>query len=404
MTASQSQPLLTSAEAAARLGIKPETLYAYVSRGVLRRQRNRDGSWFDPLDIEALAARRRRRPPTTRGAAPGRPLMMLETDLALVEDGELYLRGQRASDLARTSTLEEVASWLWSADVDLLRSPLPPADLSTARNLLGALPPGATRTDQLQLIAVALGATDAWREETSPDALRRAGARFLTGVPQALDVSGPAPGAGIADLLWSALSPHPPDPPHVRALSAALVLLVDHDLAVSTLAARVAGSARASGYAVISAALGAFASPLHGLASVPAAALLRSVLAGESPERAIRGALAGTHTRLPGFGQALYPDGDARARTLLQLVTGLPGGPTALNAVHAVAEVVAQRTGLLPNIDLAIAALAVASDMDDGDGPLVFALGRTVGWIAHAIAEHAQPPLRLRPQGRYTGR
>ncbi|MEK8172778.1 citrate/2-methylcitrate synthase [Streptomyces sp. M19] len=68
----------------------------------------------------------------------------------------------------------------------------------------------------------------------------------------------------MARRLWSRLTALPADEPSVRALDGALVLLIDHDLAASTLAARVAASARAHPYAVVSAGLGALDGPLHG--------------------------------------------------------------------------------------------------------------------------------------------
>ncbi len=399
---------LSSQEAAARLGVRVESLYAYVSRGLLTRTRTREGSWFDPLDVEALAVKRlaRRSPGTgTRGSVAGKPLMILETDVALVEDGELYLRGKRARDLATDQSIEQVASWVWG-DQTPPDAPLTPPtdhDLRQTRRLLEALPAQATRVDQLTVIAVGLGSTDPLRDQPTSDALRLAGARFLLGVPALLEPAETHGANSVAQRLWRALSPHPLEPRHAEILNAALVLVLDHDLALSTLAGRVAASGRASGYAVITAALGAFASPLHGNASTASTRLLRSVAQGRSAEEAIGLTVRSTGGAVPGFGHFLYPVGDSRAEALLELVAELPEGGTATRAVHALAEVMSARTELRPNVDMALAALVLGSGMADGDGPLIFGLGRSVGWIAHAIAEHDQRPLRLRPQGRYTG-
>ncbi|WP_120004964.1 citrate synthase [Nesterenkonia muleiensis] len=396
--------LLTSDEVAGRLGIKVETLYAYVSRGQLARVRSPEGSRFRPLDVEEFAARRKPRSVFRRGSVAARPLVMLDTDLAMVEDDELYLRGQRASDLVKSRPVERVAAWIWSGDWETALSPPTAKDLAQTMAFLQSLPAGASRIDQLNLSAAGLGMSDPWREEISPEALQRAGARFLLGVPRLL-LGGHLPPEEhtVAEVLWRALSPHPPQPQHIRALNAALVLTIDHDLAISTLSGRIAASGRASGYSVITSALGAFASPLHGNASVSAALLVRSVLDGHSAERALGEAISTTGARLPGFGHFLYADGDSRARTLLQFVPGLPRGSEVSAAVDALTEEVAQRSQLRPNVDLALAAVTVAGDMNDSDGSLLFGLGRSVGWIAHAISEYAEKPLRLRPQGRYTG-
>ncbi|WP_150460391.1 citrate synthase [Nesterenkonia ebinurensis] len=395
--------MLTSDEAAGRLGIKVETLYAYVSRGQLARVRTPEGSRFNPLDVEELALRRTPRSVVRRGSVVARPLMVLDTDLAVVEDDELYFRGQSARELALTSTVERVAAWIWCADWEAPLTPPPQQDLARAAVLLEALPAGASRIDQLSASAIGLGITDPWREGASAEALHRAGARFLLGVPHLLGGDASREALTVADALWLALSPHSPQTQHVRALNAALILTIDHDLAISTLSGRIAASGRASGYSVLASALGSFASPLHGNTSVSAAALLRSVLEGQAPEHALGEAISTSAARLPGFGHFLYAAGDCRARTLLELLPDLPRGPEVSAVVQALAETVSQRSTLKPNLDLALAAITVAADMQDSDGPLLFGLGRSVGWIAHAISEYAEKPLRLRPQGRYTG-
>lgn len=475
MADGQPLPRLSAAEAAARLGVKPETLYAYVSRGLLTRERTAAGSTFDPLEVEGFA--RRRRP--SRPAAPqdgrmpaGTPLMVLDTDVAVIEDGELYYRGRPAAVLATEADLEAVAAWLWSGVDPGTAAPVAGVvgddDARAVRHLVAALPSSATLLDRIQAAVTGLAATDPLRHDTDAESLRRVGARLLTGVPRALagavarpvpaavgrlgdvlaagpggdavvgggggrhagtggpsvttgagpaaatgrgprggtgggsDVGGGTARTGVAATLWRALSTAAPTPEGVHALSAALVLTVDHDLAVSTLAARVAASARASGYAVVTAALGAFDSALHGNASRAAAGLLARVLAGERVEAALA-AVVRDGRGVPGFGHPLYTGMDARARALLPLVAALPEGGRVLAAVEAVAAEVARRAGLHPNLDLALAALVLAAGMSHEAGTAVFAVGRTVGWIAHALAEHEERPLRLRPRGRYTG-
>src|SRR4051812_30891355 len=54
-------PRLTAEQTAERLGVKVETLYAYVARGRLSRMRGAGGSLFDPLEVERFASLRRPR-------------------------------------------------------------------------------------------------------------------------------------------------------------------------------------------------------------------------------------------------------------------------------------------------------------------------------------------------------
>lgn len=413
MASDAQSAMLTSDEVAARLGVKVQTLYAYVSRGLIGCLRTPQGSRFEPLEVEEFAARRRSQPVRRQGRLAAKPLMVLDTDLAVVEDDELYLRGQPAGALARSRTVEEVAAWIWTGDCAAELTRPSQQDLTAAEALLAAMPAAASRTDQLSALALALSATDPQTAAGTAQGLQAAGSRFLLAAPAVLahssggarrQTDSPADSSSVAEQLWLALSDQDLQPEYLQAINAALILTIDHDLAVSTLAGRIAASARGSGYAVLSAALGAFATPLHGHASHSAARLLRSIRSGQSPRHAVAEIMTSTNGRgVPGFGHFAYQDGDCRAKTLLELIPALPHGPAVVEAVAALVEEAGGSGQLQPNIDLALAALTQAAGMNDDDAPLFFALGRSVGWIAHAIAEYHQQPLRLRPQGRYTG-
>ena len=131
--------------------------------------------------------------------------------------------------------------------------------------------------------------------------------------------------------------------------------------------------------------------------------LLARVVAGEDAARAVADTVLTAHGPVPGFGQPLYPDGDPRARILLGMLAADPRHAGVAAAVDAVAAVMRDRTGAHPNVDLALGALTVACGMRDDAGEVLFATARTVGWLVHALDEYAQPPLRLRPVGRYVG-
>src|SRR3954470_6534764 len=103
--------MLTTAEAARRLGVKPETLYAYVSRGQLTRHTAPGAvrrSLFARAEVERLAAHAR------RGGRAGALEVIVDTELTLLDPaGALYYRGHDATRLARESTYEAVAELLW---------------------------------------------------------------------------------------------------------------------------------------------------------------------------------------------------------------------------------------------------------------------------------------------------
>ncbi|GAA5199521.1 citrate/2-methylcitrate synthase [Microbacterium jejuense] len=392
-------PRLSAAQAAARLGVKPESLYAYVSRGLLSRERDASGSSFDPLEVEAFALRRRRVLP--RGVEPsggGMPLMVLDTSLAHIEDDELFYRDRSVARLAHESSFEEVVRWLWDAPV--LRAP-DAADLEVARRAVATLADAATPLDRLSVAVTAFASTDPLRDDATTAQLTRVGARLLTGLPPALAPAA-APEAAVAGTLWRALGGRDTDD-GPRLLDAALILVIDHDLAVSTLAARVAASARASGYAIVTAALGAFDAPLHGQASREAARMLRSIRSGDAPATAIARAVRDGGRGIPGFGQPLYAGADMRAVVLQEMLRGVRGGDEIADVMDATAAEVARHAATRPNLDLALAALELWGDLDEDAGAVVFAIGRLAGWITHAVDEYAQKPMRLRPRGRYVG-
>jgi citrate synthase len=175
-----------------------------------------------------------------------------------------------------------------------------------------------------------------------------------------------------------------------------LIVLADHDLAVSTVAARVAASARANPYAVVSAGLGALDGPQHGAASTLAHRFLAEAL--DDPVAALAERLR-TGAPIPGFGHRVYRTRDPRTDLVLDRLGDVP----VRAAVDAVAARLAGRPGGFPNVDLALAAVVHAHDLRSDAGEAIFAVARTVGWIAHALEEYAEPGLRFRAEGVYTG-
>ncbi|WP_426624579.1 citrate/2-methylcitrate synthase [Leifsonia sp. McL0607] len=394
-------PHLTAEQTAERLGVKLETLYSYVARGLLSRTRTAAGSAFDPLEVETFAAARRRKAAPSPARSEGRPLMVIETDFALIDHGELFYRGRPAAELAQ-EPFEVVARWALTGRWEPAAHFTPGPGLEAARRVAEALPSGAGDRDR-QLVAVtALAAADPLRTSLDPEAVAGAAERLIAGMVQVLPVKSHPVAPLLAAELWSRLSPHPASPELLRTLDAALVLLLDHDLAVSTLAARAAASARATPYAVVVAGLGALDSPLHGNASRAAQRMLARVAAGEQPARVVADAVVDGRGPVPGFGQPLYPEGDPRARILLGMLADDPAGATVVETVGALTELLHDRTGAAPNSDLALAALSLAGGMADDAGEVIFATARTAGWIVHALAEYRERPLRLRPVGRYT--
>ncbi len=206
---------------------------------------------------------------------------------------------------------------------------------------------------------------------------------------------------GIALRLWRAICPDPSTDGLLTALRAALVLLADHELAASTLAARVAASVKADPYAVVATGLGALGGPLHGGASLGAEGMLAAAATPADAPRVV-GELLRRTGRVPGFGHFVYRAGDPRATCLLGLIARGAPGDARLAVADAVLAEMRRRALPEPNIDFALAVLADVAGMISGAGEAVFAVARTAGWIAHALEEYARD-VPLRPRAVYTG-
>ncbi|HYY77806.1 MAG TPA: citrate synthase [Actinomycetes bacterium] len=399
---------LTVGEAAERLGVKPATLYAYVSRGLLGRERARDGrsSTFDPAEVERLALRGRRR------GRPGASGLVIQSAVTAIEGGRLFYRGVDVATLAGARRFEEVAEWLWTGafpppGAEPWRAS--PAAVAAGSGAQAALPAGTLPLERLRVIAAALATADDLRLELHPAAVVATGRSLEAGLVDCLPRLGPPGGSGIAARLWTGLCPHEPSPGLLAALDAALVLLADHELAASTLAARVAASVRADPYAVAAAGLGTVGGTLHGGATLAMEGLLAEVGAPELAARAV-GERLRRGERLRGIGHPLYPGGDPRAGVLLSLLRRAAASPALaapnlaarLAVVEAVLEATRRRGLPPPNVDFALAALAHVAGMTRGAAEAVFAVARAAGWLAHALEEY-EGGRPFRPRAVYVG-
>ena len=410
---------LTAAEAARRLGVKPATLYAYVSRGVLTRARAADGraSLFSADEVDRLARKGRPRRPA------GTLEITVESAITEITADSLRFRGLDATRLAVSRTFEEVAELLWTGELRPAAEPwrARPAALTAGRAAQAALPAGALPLERLQVIVPAMAATDPLRLQLDQSAVLVAGRNIVAGMVDCLPpAAGPgqplsdaaartaeppdAAGRGgpIAGRLWDRLCGHRASPGLLRATSAALVLLADHELAASTLAARAAASVRADPYAVVGTGLGAVSGALHGGASLGAEALIGAASGPDDVPRVVAELLR-RGEKVPGFGHFVYRGGDPRATVLLDLVRRAAPKSGQLAVAEAVLAEVRHKSLPEPNIDFALATLAQVAGMVRGAGEAIFAVARTAGWVAHALEAYSGPG-PLRPRAVYTGR
>jgi citrate synthase len=185
-----------------------------------------------------------------------------------------------------------------------------------------------------------------------------------------------------------------------RAVDVALIVCADHELNISTFAARVAASGGADVYGCLAAGLGAFSGPDHGRASDRVEALVDEALA-RGAERAVRDRLS-RGERVPGFGHPLYRSGDPRVPALVGVIEPIEGATAERRVLEQIAKTMRKAGHPAPNLDFGLVAMRRALGAPRGAASALFAIGRCAGWIAHVLEQRGTPGL-LRPRARYIG-
>jgi citrate synthase len=387
---------LSAREASAELAISPATLYAYVSRGLIRSEPSPD-SRSHRYRAEDIRGLKERRVPSVepRGFKSFDPdLPVMDSAIATItEEGAIY-RGVNCVDLAEKDTLEHAATLLWDVTgVD----PFAPDNCPQVSDEMRAIAEAARRAAPIdRAIAVLALATSA-----DPGAFTRApegraivGARILRLLVATMLNTTPS----AEPLHLQIAKAWTPDQKHAADLiRRALVLLADHELNASTFTVRCAASTGISLYDAVIAGLAALKGPKHGGAGVLASRLVK-MLIDHDPEPVIRERVA-LGERFAGFGHGVYKRGDPRAISLLNALTR---AGAARKFTREVPERIAEATGEFVNIDYALAVLAHSLRLAPGSELTLFAMARTVGWIAHA-SEQLQHGKLIRPRARYVG-
>ena len=394
---------LGAGRAAEELGVSLATLYAYVSRGMIRSEAVEGkgrARRYRAEDIRRLKERKeRRRDPdgVVEGALHwGTPV--LESEITMIDGGVLYYRGRDVLDLAEESTIEEVAALIWTGDEAMAPALFPPEMSEPSQRIqsvVGSVA-GLTPVEVFQVMLPVAAAEDPAAYDLRPGAVARTGARILR-LMTYVAAGESAPGlAGSLQRGWST-----EDPGAESLLGSALVFCVDHELPVSTFAARCVASSEASPYAVVVAGLAALGGIKHGGEIELVDAFLREV-DGAGDARAVISGRLRRGERIPGFGHSLYPEGDPRGAGLLRLTAGAHPESIAVALSESVAGEMLRLMDERPTVDFALATVARTLGLPPGGAIALFALGRTVGWIGHALEQYRSGSL-IRPRARYVG-
>ncbi len=370
------------------LGVKRSSLYSYVSRGLLRAQKlpGQKGSSYLLADVMRLTRQRAaiRNPAKVAQSALDWGQAVLPSAITQVREGQFFYRGHNAVALAEHATLEDIAALLWQCDLNAPREPVPAPALPRT----GALPSPA---EALRLWHQLPQATAV--EDQPPLALLHAMCAALLGLANMQDASAMAIHRTL-QRHWNL------DDRGGDLLRRALVLCADHELNASTFAVRVVASTGATLHSALGAGLAALSGPKHGgmtqlIDSHWDDWHAHSNATPTSLAPHLQSLLHETHTGstpnyCAGFGHPLYPEGDPRSIALLSAISPTP-------EVQRLTAAVLAQTGLHPSLDYALVALQRSLGLPRGAAFVLFALGRTVGWMAHAAEQVAGGQL-IRPR------
>lgn len=395
---------LTAQEAASLLNVSLPTLYAYVSRGFVRSEegegpkRNRR---YAREDIEKLLNRKelKRNPGKVVESALHFGEPVLESAITLIENGRFFYRGYDVVQLAQERTVEEVAALIWTGSFET-------APWFATSKTFTPVPTGLTEQlatfspiERFQAILPFVASSDLAAYDLAETAVCQTGARILHLLIHTAIANYQATDTNLAQTLQQGWIPALPQA--APLLNAALILCADHELNVSSFTARCVASAGSTPYAVVMAGLAALQGYKHGGHTERVNALWREIGHSENVRSTLFNRLKRGDS-IPGFGHKLYPQGDPRFKALWEMISAVFPNSPVLAFTQALVTEVQNSVGQHPTVDLGLVALAQALQLPPGSAIALFALGRTIGWIGHAIEQYRLDQL-IRPRARYVG-
>lgn len=406
---------LSANEATALLGIRKQTLYAYVSRGWVRSvaQDQRKERLYLLGDLERLRTRAQVRAGHESAAASamnwGEPIIATSIT-EICSDGPHY-RGYCAVELAQCEvSFEAVAELLWNGE---MQEPMRPWITTEPSSSMLALIEGFPKqVAQTQLIEVFALVTLHLAMGRGPTEERVLGGRTFEAARQVIQtlagcfgLLSPAskfvamrPGESLAAGLIKALGARD-HPDNVGLLNSVLVLLADHELPPGTMAARVAASSGSALHSCIAAAIATSSgSQVARLFDQIDAFVGTKPAADELVTRATR--LVEGGAEVPGFEHPLYPRGDPRAYCMRALLKKRKSLPAAVEAICDYAEIMESSHGLKARYELILGAVCRALGLPRHSPSALFVLSRTAGWVAHVVEQRTHGHM-LRPRAKY---
>ena len=414
MSTSHTKDFMTSDEAAAWLNVRRQTLYSYVSRGLVRSVQSQSARerLYASEDLERLRQRSIVRDGQAAVAASALnlgPPIVVTSITEITPMGPRY-RGRLAVDLAaQDACFEQVAELLWSGiwhDEPLVWQP---AKRVTGRGImLDELTRTMAREQIAEVFALAVmqlgmgrGTVQRRLTQGRPMEAARGVIQALTGCLGFYSKAGtyipPNSSSTVVSSVFRALGKFPTEAEQ-RLLNATLILLADHELSPGTFAARIAASSGSALHACLAAALAAN-SGAEVTRRYDSIEQFLSHATSNSNTFADIGRRVKSGQGIPGFEHPMYPSGDPRAEWLLTQLRRRRLPESAEKALSIVARIQAHH-GLHPRHELAVLLTCLALRLPTGAASGLFMLARLAGWVAHVLEQRLSPTL-IRPRAKF---
>ena len=408
---------MTGKDAMKLLRIKPQTLYAYASRGLIKtvaHHRDKKLKLYSTEDVEKLRARGQARSgeryTASGGLRWGEPIV--HTSITEISPAGPRYRGRLATDLARSEcSFESVAELLWSGTLldehTVWHSQGTATDLNRVLKGLGKLP---TRLDILQLFQLLILATSITtdeRDEVKHGTTILLARQLISSLAGCFGMLGgrpaytqPDPADSVAANVARAVGIAPTHET-LAALNSALIMVADHEMTPPTFSARIAASSGSDLASCLQSALCTHAGTrIHN-----AFAKFENLFGPVSGSRASPSRPAvpkNPVTGLPGFNHPLYPRGDPRGALLIAMARQHGGSRSkqATRIFRFLDDVAEQPSPDVPGLEAGLVTLCVTIGMPRQSAAGLFALGRVAGWVAHVL-EQRLAGIMLRPKARF---
>ena len=406
--------LMTREEVLARLNIKSATLYSYVSRGLIKTAPHDDGrkSLYMRSDVERVGSRKRGRPPRQVAAEStmrwGEPIIS-SSITQITAQGPMY-RNRSAVGLATAgASFESVAQLLitgvWQDSISAWPVIETPADVLPLLDTYAGTLASNDMGNVLGIVALAMGMCGRGQAEISDGNSVQAARLVIQSMVGCIGFLGPTrrfvrrdPGESLAAYILRAAS-GAASADALRAMNGALTVLADNELAPATFAARIAASTNADLFNCVAAAIGSHVGFSTGTATQKIESLLLQNAGAHSLESRLN-LVREYGASLFGFNHPLYPDGDARADLILQLMRETPSATRETTETLDFLALAREKLGTHPGVAIALVTLARGLGLPDGSATAIWIISRTAGWVAHALEQRTQAFL-LRPRAKF---